>query len=128
MGDIAADVAYGRIVVEEGGLTVLRELLGLSRNAMANLLYVSLATYTRWEIDPQTQLSPGNAGHIGRFYRLAQNQVEYMIEDGIDPRKIKPLHDLARDTGTPTEVLHQRYRNGELDCYDLGILGLWVKK
>jgi hypothetical protein len=26
------------------------------------------------------------------------------------------------------EVLHQRYRNGELDALDLGILGLWVKK
>jgi len=128
MGDIAGDVEYGRMVVQEGGLKVLRELLNLSRNAMAELMYVAVDTYTNWEIWPEAKLWPQNAGRIGRFYRNAMFQVEYLIEEGIDPRTLMPLHQLAVVTGTAQEILTKRYRNGQLDAIDLGILGLWVKR
>jgi hypothetical protein len=128
MGDIANDVEYGRMVVQEGGLKVLRELLGLTRNAMADMLYVSTQTYTNWEIWPEVHLHPRNAGYIGRFYRAAMFQVEYLIEDGVNPKDIRPLHEYAVQVGTPLEVLHRKYKSGALECLDLGILGLWVKR
>lgn len=128
VGDIAREVEYGRMVVQEGGLKVLRELLGLTRNAMAELLYTSTDVYTNWEIWPEVQLRPWTAGQIGRFYKNAMFQVEYLIEEGINPKDIMPLHQLAMILSVPTENLFRKYRAGELECLDLGVLGLWVKR
>jgi hypothetical protein len=128
LGDIAEDVRYGRAVVQEGGLQVLRELFGLSRNAMADLLYVSVQTYSNWEIFPEVHVTPTNAGRIGRFYRSAVNQFELLIENGIDPRQLMPLHELASVSGLPQDHLFRLYRREELECLDLGVLGLWVKR
>jgi hypothetical protein len=126
LADIADDVAFGRVVVEEGGLQVLRELLGMSRHLMSELLYVSLDTYTRWEIDPNTQLWPQNAGRIARFYRSAMNQVEWLLEEGINPKDIMPISEYARNAGLSQEHIVRAYRNGEIWCLDLGMLGLWM--
>jgi transcriptional regulator with XRE-family HTH domain len=124
--DIAEDVAYGRMVVQEGGLKVLRELLGLSRNAMAEMLYVTPETYANWEIFQEVQVWPQNASRIGRFYRSAMHQVEWLLEEGIDPRDIIPLHQYAIRASMSQEALLRAYRDGELFCLDLGILGLWL--
>lgn len=128
MGDLSGDVRFGRAVVQEGGLQVLRELLGLTRNAMADMLYVATHTYTNWEILADIHVTPVNAGRIGRFYRQAMNQIEDLIELGIDPRTIMPLHEAATLMSVPQDQLFRKYRRGELDCLDLGVLGLWVQR
>ena len=126
LADIAADVEFGRVVIQEGGLKTLRELFGLTRNTMANILYVDIETYTKWEIDPETQLRPWNASRVARFYRNAMTQVEWLIEEGINPREILPISEYAMMAGVPQSVIVRQYRDGEIWCLDLGILGLWM--
>lgn len=126
--DVAQEVEYGRMVVQEGGLKTLREILGLSRTAMANMLYTSADVYTNWELWTEVQLHPWTAARIGRFYKNAMYQVEYLIEEGINPKDIMPLNHLAGQLAVPLENLFNRYRRGELECLDLGVLGLWVKR
>ncbi len=128
LADIADDVAFGRTVVFEGGLQTLRELLGLTRKSMADILYVALDTYTKWEIDPTTEVWPQNAGRIGRFYRSAMGQVEWLLEEGINPRDIMPISEYAMLHGISQDRIVRAYRDGDIWCLDLGILGLWVNR
>lgn len=128
LSDLVDDVRLGRTVIEEGGLKVIRQRLGWSRNAMAEFLYTSVQTYTQWEIDPNTRVWPNNAGRIGRFYRSAMKQLNDLEADGIDIKTLMPFHEYASYAGLPQEILMRQYREGQLEALDLGILGLWVDR
>lgn len=119
------DVDLGREVVAEGKLRPLRESLGLTRSAMAELMYTTYPTYAAWESKPSTALWPISAERIGRFYRTATETIR--IWDG-NLGDLVPMHVVCTLLATPQETVMSWYRDGQLDLVDLGILGLWIRK
>jgi DNA-binding XRE family transcriptional regulator len=124
----AEDIELGRYVVREGLLQQLRAQLGLTRNAMAELLHTSYPTYTSWENRKEINLWPSTAQRLGRFYRIAQHEIELLDEVGIKVYDLVPFHMVATHLGIPQELLFRLYREDKVEAYDTGIMGLWVEK
>lgn len=120
---------HGRTLVSTGGLTQLRERLGLTRSAMAELLHMSPVTYIRCE-DPGTafKMWASTAERLGRFAYLARITMERLESEGIYLSELTPLHIVARDYAFPQELLLSWFREGCLLAEDLGILGVWIRK
>lgn len=117
----------GRHVVVTGKLKPLRiRNLGLSCAYVAELIGVSQITYHKWEEDPKTRLWRSTAIRLGRWYASVIDQLNLLRIDRIDLRNLVPMQLVAPELGIPQEVLFGRYRNGEFEVEDLGILGLWI--
>jgi transcriptional regulator with XRE-family HTH domain len=126
MASPVEDIRLGRWVVANSELEPLRKTLGLSRSAMAELLYTTNASYRTWERNPKTMLWPESAERIGRFFRAATVQLE--VWGSKDLAGMVPLYVAGTLLATPQEILVKWYREGLIDCQDLGILGLWVRR
>lgn len=120
-------VRLGREVVLTGELRRLRENLGLSPNAMAELLYIAWPTYKAWEARP-VHLRERTAARVGLFYKNAMLQLSHLAEEGISIQEMVPFHIAATLLGIPQEQLFYRYRAGEFTGIDLGIVGLWIHR
>lgn len=121
------DIELGRAVAADGRLAQLRSRLGLSKQAMAELLHTSTIVYASWEARA-VRLWPSTAGRVGRFYRFASKELDILEDDGIKVSELMPLYLVASSIGVPQELLLSWYRNGDFDAVDLGILGLWVHR
>lgn len=119
-------VTLGREAIRKGRLERLRVKLGLSANAMAELMHTSPITYMTWEINPQTRIWPSTAQRVGAFYRSAMNELDLMGRSFNNT--LVPFHVVATYCGLPHEVLLHWYREGRFEAVDLGVLGLWVKR
>jgi transcriptional regulator with XRE-family HTH domain len=130
MPDDKFDLArIGKEAVTEGRLFQLRTKLGLSRNAMADMLHTSFITYTSWEHQPRVRLWPSTATRIGAFYKAAVAAIEEHEAHGGEPLdQLLPFHIVATYCGVPQEQLLQWFRDGQFEAVDLGILGLWVHR
>ena len=118
-------VQLGREVVLNGELKRLRTEIGLTANAMAELLYTAWPTYKTWETRP-VKLRTRTAARVGLFYHNAKSQLKLLDEEGINIRDMVPFHVAATLLGIPQEQLFYRYRAGEFEGSELGILGLWI--
>lgn len=122
-------IMTGRTVVADGLLRELREDLGLTRAAMAELLHTSPITYATWENRPTTvRLWPSTAERIGRFYSGAQTVISQLEGEGIHLKNLLPLHLAATQLGLPQELILKWFREGRFEAVDLGILGLWIER
>jgi DNA-binding XRE family transcriptional regulator len=119
-------MSAGYRAVRLGQLGKMRERLGLSRNAMSDLLYTSPQTYNTWEDYPGTRIRPETAMKVGRFMLHSKKQLAVLREHKINLKKLMPLHDVAGQLGVSHELLIRRYREGLFEAEDLGLLGLWV--
>lgn len=119
-------IALGRSVVADGRLKQLREDLGITRRAMAELLHTNLMTYANWERRPDTNLREATASRVGRFFYLAQKELQLLQEAGLV--NMLPFHVVATQLGLPHELLLEWYREGRFEATDAGILGLWVRR
>jgi hypothetical protein len=122
-----SDIELGRAVATDGRLAQLRSQLGLSRQAMAELLHTSTIVYASWEARA-VRLWPSTAERVGRFYRFASEELRILEDDGIELSKLMPLYLVASTIGVPQELLLSWYRDGNFEAVDLGILGLWVHR
>lgn len=118
---------YGRWAWEQDELVAMRKRLGLSRNAMAEFLGTSQATYKTWE-EGSVRMFASTFQRIGRFLLLAHRQLDYLAQYDCDISTLMPLHTVAGQLGVPNEILMARYREGFFTADDLGILGLWVDR
>lgn len=118
-------VDLGRAIVQDGRLAQLREEIGLTISAMSELLHVSWPTYKSWE-NSDVNLRKGTAARLGRFYAAAKEELKLLADEGINLADMEPLYGVATVLGIPQEELFRRYRNGEFEATDLGILGLWI--
>lgn len=121
-------IRLGREIINDGRLKGLRERLNFSRNLMSELFHVTPVTYTRWENGRGENLRPLVAERIGRFYVNTNDVVDTLTKDGISIGDLVPFHLVAAAMGIPGEVLMGRYRDGEFEAVDLGILGLWLHR
>lgn len=119
------DVQLGREVVADGRLRELREDLGLSRQAMAELLHTSTIVYASWETRA-VRLWPSTAERVGRFFRLALDELAFLEQSEHPVAGLMPLYLAASNVGVPQELFLSWYRDGHFEAVDLGILGLWV--
>lgn len=119
---------YGRNIITSSELLPLRNELGVSRTAMAEILRLSPITYYHCEDNPQfgTRIWSGTAQRVGRMCWLTRITLNHLYEDNVDIRRLTPFHRLPVKTGWPQEVLLNWYRQGRIAAEDLGILGLWV--
>lgn len=120
------DIELGREVVRTGRLQELRGRLGLTRNAMADFLHTSYPTYTSWENRATINLWPATASRVGRFYRVALEELRLMEEAGFPLGELIPFRAAATQLGLPQELFLRMYRDGEVEAVDAGILGLWL--
>lgn len=118
----------GRDVIATGKLKALRQHLGLSCSYMSELLGVSSIAYRSWESRPDVRLWQNTAIRVGRWYDSVLDQLDHL--DVVDEplRNLIPLQMAAPLLGLPQEVLLRRYRDGEFDAVDLGLLGLWLHR
>jgi transcriptional regulator with XRE-family HTH domain len=120
----------GTSLIRSGALTLLREQLGISATAMAALLYVSPTTFLRWEKDSvngiDRRIWTRTAERVDRFFTAAIRQLELAQEHGYDMKNLVPFHLISSHLSIPSEVLFNRYRKGEIEGVDLGVLGLWM--
>jgi len=116
----------GREVIRSDRLRRLRERLGLTRNAMSELLHVSPITYASWEDRDDVRVWRSTAVRVGTFYERALDALRFLKEAHVDLTGMVPFHLLATQLGIPQELLLARYRDGEIPALDAGILGLWV--
>jgi DNA-binding XRE family transcriptional regulator len=119
----------GRAVVADGRLQQLREDLGLTRSAMAELVHTTAKVYTSWESNPGVRMWPSTASRCGRFYTNAIAELDYVRTVlMIDVSELIPLYLAATLMGTAQDRLLRRYRAGEFEAEDLGVLGLWMHR
>lgn len=120
--------ATGRNAVLYGQLQLMRDELGFSRSAMADLLSISPVTYIRCEGDPSYSgaMWRSTAERLGRFMWLAERQLDLLEDEGIHLGDLMPLSEVATVSGMPQEVLMKWHREGVIATEDLGILGLWM--
>lgn len=118
----------GRAVVADGRLHGLQMRLGFSTNAMAELIYVSPATYKNWIRNPDTHMWPATARQVGRLFTEATTTLSFADEDGFDLTTMVPYHRAAMELGWPQETLLDKYRNDEITGVDLDVLGMWMTK
>lgn len=123
-------VEAGRALVRAGRLSTLRNKLGFTRTAMADLLQLSAITYNRCEDEPRSAgaIWPSTAERLGRFHYLAEKTLTELKSEDVRLSDLMPMHVIATYHGIPQEVLWDWYRRGDIDFVDLGILGLWMYK
>ena len=105
-------------------LKELRDVLGLSLHAMAELLYTSQQTYRGWEGGAQPR-KEGRA-RIETFIESAHAQLDRLQESGWNLAGLVPLSVASSMLGVPHETLFHAYRDSKYRAFDLGILGIWV--
>jgi hypothetical protein len=120
-----SDAELGYLVVQEGLLKQLRARVGFPRMLMSELLYTTIPVYTAWELVPETKIRRASAVRIGRFYRNAVAQLKILEEEGINLADLLPWHQVAMAHHATQEGMMRRYRDGEIEAIDLGVLGLW---
>jgi len=120
----------GKQAISRRMLEPLREYLGLSRSAMADILHTSPITYTQWEVEPDTRIWPSTAQRVGAFYKAAKREITlYEKDHGKGSLKnLVPFHVVATYCGLPNELLLQWHREGRFAAVDLGVLGLWIER
>lgn len=121
------DIAeHGRRAVENGQLKALRLRLGLTVNAMAEMLHTSPTTYRTWEDNTVQRMWNNTAERIGRFLLASERHLYTLARHQVDITNLMPLNLAAGLLGVPQSLLQTRYREGAFEADDLGILGLWV--
>lgn len=125
MSSPTESAARGREAIANGELKQLRDRLGLTRTAMAELLHTSLVTYTTWEVRPTVRVWPSTAERVGRFITQAAIVLNQLDEDLGD---LIPFYVAATHAGLPQEILLRWYREGQIQAVDLGILGPWLHR
>jgi DNA-binding XRE family transcriptional regulator len=125
----SADALLGRQVIADGRLQQLREDLGLTRSTMAEYMGVDRVQYTRWEVRA-AEVKPWNksAVRVGRFYTAATRQLAVLSEAGVNLSELLPFMVAAPLLGLTQEGLLHKYRNGEVEAVEMGVLGLWMQR
>lgn len=127
---IETDLELGkRLLATPGALEQWRAQVGLSRNAAADLFGVTATTYRKWCNRVVTSPWARSAERVGRFSRLALDQVRKLSDQGVTISEMMPLREVAAQLGLTAEGAFMLYRDGQLPgVIDLGVLGLWMPR
>lgn len=117
----------GQMVTIGGDLQELREQIGLSRNAVAKLVPVSLAALRKWETGEQA-IGTHSAVRIGEWYWGATRVLEDMESEGLKISDYIPLPTAAQYLSLSRVDVEEKCQKGKLECIGFGVLGTWVPR
>lgn len=123
--DNLADI--GLAVLKTGWLKQLRVVLGISRRQLADIMGVSVQTAKRWEEGDHKGVWTTSTRRIGQFYSDSIEELEKIYAMGPEFHKYMPASAIASIFAQPTFIIEKMCEAGELDCLNLGILGIYVK-
>lgn len=112
----------GYTVIQQRWLKDLRSHLGLSRNALADLLKVTVITLKRWE-DDEVRIWARSAIQVGTFYVEALKGLQALAESGYANVDLVLLDRVPGMLG----VAQVPYV-ASLTTIDLGVLGKYTPK
>jgi len=116
----------GREAVLFGYLGDLRLKLGLSKAALAEILGVSTMTLYRWEsYGMLDKLTHRNAERVDEFCTVAWNVLD-AYPDFKD--RFITFAIAAQKMGVTQELLFHAYREGIVNGFDFGMLGLFMHR
>ena len=118
----------GRNIIKEGKLEELRKVLGVSRNFMSELLYISATTYRNWVEQPGRGEKMWNktAARVATFFTEVHAELAALAEDGVELHELMPLYECAQRSASTQEYILSQYRSGTFKGMDLGVLGIWI--
>lgn len=117
----------GLAVLKTGWLKQLRVVLGISRRQLADIMRVSTQTARRWEDGDHKGVWTTSTRRIGQFYADSIEELEKVYALGAGFKDYVPASTVASFLAQPTFIIHKMCEAGELDCLNLGILGIYVK-
>jgi transcriptional regulator with XRE-family HTH domain len=120
-------VALGFAVLQIRWLKQLREQFGISRRQLAEVVGVSTQTLRRWEEGDLANVWRNSALRLGTFYFQAIPELEKVHQLDEDFNEYRPASVVASFLAQPTFVVEKMCEAGELNCLNLGILGVYVK-
>lgn len=126
--DLLSEAASrGHRYAREGRLREIRERIGLSLGAMAEVYGVTTRTYRGWERREKGIPWRAHAERVADVVERASRIIDDLDADGVAITDLVPLHVAASRAGMAGEVALERYRR-DPDRFglDLGILGTWV--
>jgi DNA-binding XRE family transcriptional regulator len=116
----------GREAFFFGHLSDLRLRLGLSKAAMAEILGVSTMTLYRWEsYGMLDRLNNRNAEKVDEFCTVALNVLEAYPDF---KERFVTFAIAAQKMGITQELLFHAYREGIVNGWDFGVLGLFLHR
>lgn len=116
----------GRWAMFSGDMATMRERLGLSKMALAEILGVSAATLYRWEsYGAMDQLNDRNAEAVALFMEAGTRALDEYPDFA---ERFQTLAVTAQYMGLTQEWLLQLYRAGEIRLHDFDELGLFSER
>lgn len=98
----------------------------MSRRRLSEILGVSTQTVSRWE-DPGARVWTASAVQLGQFYVDVLDPMDRIIALGNGFSGYLPSSEMASYLAQPTVTVNKMCEQGELECLDLGRLGMYVK-
>lgn len=123
--DLLANLGYAILRIQ--WLKQLRNHLNISRRQLAEVVGVSTQTLRRWEEDRPENVWQHSVIRLGRFYCTAIPELDKAHQLGEEFRSYKPASVVASFVAQPTFIVEKLCEAGELNCLNLGILGVYVK-
>lgn len=117
-------------VATEGRIRYIRDLFHLSRNRFAAFAGTSGKTVAIWETDTASSLrmTARTAKRLGELYAWMEGVLAALDHEGVDPRDLLPLADVAvrMGLGPQSKMLYEKCRTGVITCKDFGVLGFYI--
>lgn len=117
----------GLAVLRTGWLKELRTSLGISRRQLAEMMNVSVQTAKRWEEGGNRSVWADSTRRVGQFYTDAIMELQKVHDLGEKFKDYVPASVAASPLALPTPTIEKMCEAGELECLNLGVLGVYVK-
>jgi hypothetical protein len=111
----------------DGRLRAIREKVGLSRNAQARLMEVTPDALRRWE-EAEQGMNSDSALRVGEWVWAAERVLADLADSGVDVGELVPLSTASQYLAMGADEVLRRCQSGDLQCEDLGVLGVYVHR
>ena len=118
-------LAYATDLITSGAFAKMREHTGMSKRHQAEVLGVSGPTLRAWEAGDKVPVRK-SLFRIADGFDAMDSMVRAAQEEGVDWAGTIPMSQACMILGRTRASIVEECERGELDCYDLGILGVWV--
>lgn len=120
-------IDLGNAVLKTQWLKQLRTELRIGRRHLAEMIGVSTQTIQRWEAGNHDNVWSASSRRIGEFYSKALPELERVHQMGDQFNDYFPSTTVASLMAQPTFIVEKMCERGDLECLNLGVLGVFLK-